>query len=328
MKKLTNREIRRLLSARGTLEPPDDLPGRIKAEIPDVLHVGAAGPEPERSHMILPVAGVRSLWLIAASLLVVIGAGFVALRVLGPSEDIAERIALDGVTVVRDVVVSVPERSTVERPKLAPAMPVAKSTTKGRPQAGPQSTKPTAKVESAATSQVQPPAEAEPGNTVAAAVVGATEQMAGALPEGNATDKGATADRPGTSRIARPAAVADKMEIAAAKPRAASGSIIVVARDSSGKSVAGAYVRLDVYGQPDINCGSRTTGVGGAATFCCVEPGTYRVCAQLPGFLAATARVMVTPGGQLNVPLTMEQPPADGEEHPWACPTPGTPAPR
>jgi len=328
MKKLTDREIRRLLSARGTLEPPDDLPGRIKAEIPDVLHVGAAGLEPERSHMILPVAGVRSLWLIAASLLVVIGAGFVALRVLGPSEDIAQRIALDGVTVVRDVVVSVPERSTVESPKLAPAMPVAKSTTKGRPQAGPQSAKPATKVESAATSQVQSPAEAEAGNTVAAAAVGATEQIARALPEGNATDKGATGDRPATPRVVRPAAVADKMEVAAAKPRAASGSIIVVARDSSGKSVAGAYVRLDVYDQPDVNCGSRTTGVGGAATFCCVEPGTYRVCAQLPGFLAATARVVVTPGGQLNVPLTMEQPPADGEEHPWACPTPGTPAPR
>lgn len=328
MKKLTDREIRRLLSARGTLEPPDDLPGRIKAEIPDVLHVGAAGLGPERSRMILPVAGIRSLWLIAASLLVVIGAGFVVLRLLGPSEDLAQRIALEGVTVVKDVVVSVPERSTVEEQKLASAMTVAKSTTKGERQAGPQSTKPAAKVESATTSQVQPPAEAEAGDTVAAAVVGTTEKMTGILPQGRATDEGATADHPVTSRMVRPAAVADKMEVAAAPLRAVPGSIIVAVQDSSGKPVVGVSVRLDLYDQPDVNCGSRTTGVGGVATFCCVEPGTYRVCAQLPGFLAAAARVGVTAGAQLKVPLTMERPPADGEQHPWACPTPGPPAPR
>ncbi|OFV82450.1 MAG: hypothetical protein A2Y78_02160 [Acidobacteria bacterium RBG_13_68_16] len=328
MKKLTDREIRRLLSVRGTLEPPDGLPGRIKAEIPDVLHVGAAGLEPERSRMIPPVAGVRSLWLIAASLLVVIGAGFVVLRLLGPSEDLARRIALEGVTVVKDVVVSVPERSTVERQKLASAMTMAKSTTKRERQKGPQSTKPAAKVESATTTQVQPPADAEAGDTVVAVVVGATEQMAGVVPQGRATDEGATVDRPVTSRMARPAAVADKMDVAAAPLQAVSGSIIVVVQDSSGKPVVGAVVRLDLYDRPDVNCGSRTTGVGGAATFCCVEPGTYRVCARLPGFLAAAARVVVTPGAQLNVPLAMERPPADGEEHPWPCPTPEPPAPR
>jgi len=328
MKKLTDREIRRLLSARGTLEPPDGLAGRIKSEIPELLHVDAAGLGPERNRMMLPVAGVRSLWLIAASLLVVIGAGFVVLRLLGPSEDLARRIALEGVTVVKDVVVSVPERSTVERQKLASAMTVAKSTTKRERQAGPQSTKPTPKAESAPAAQVQPPAEAEAGDTVAAAVVAATEQMAGALPQGGATEEGATADRPVTSRMARPAAVADKMEVAAAPPQAVSGSVVVLVQDSSGKPVVGASVRLDVYDQPDVNCGSGTTGVGGAATFCCVEPGAYRVCAQLPGFLAAGARVVVTPDAQLNVSLTMERPPADGAEHPWACPTPGPQTPR
>jgi hypothetical protein len=128
--------------------------------------------------------------------------------------------------------------------------------------------------------------------------------------------------------MARPAAVADKMERAAVPPQAVSGSIIVRVQDPSGRPVVGAHLRLDVYAQPDVNCGSRTTGVGGAATFCCVEPGTYRVCAQLPGFVAATARVEVTPGAQPNVSLTMERPPPDGKEHPWTCPTPGPPAPR
>lgn len=131
MKKLTDREVRRLLSARGTLDPPDDLAGRIKSEIPDVLHVDAAALGPERNRTMPPAAGLRSLWLIAVSLLVVIGAGFVVLRLLGPSEDLAQRIALEGVTVVKDVVVSVPERSTVERQKLASAMTAAESTKKG-----------------------------------------------------------------------------------------------------------------------------------------------------------------------------------------------------
>ena len=99
-------------------------------------------------------------------------------------------------------------------------------------------------------------------------------------------------------------------------------------KDSAGQPVAGASVRLDVYDQPDVNHGFRTTGVGGAATFCCVEPGAYRVCTQLPGFLATGARVVVTSGTQLNVPLTMERPPTDGAEHPWTCPTPGAPAPK
>jgi len=152
--------------------------------------------------------------------------------------------------------------------------------------------------------------------------------MTGALPQGNATDEGATATRPVTSRTARPSAVADKMEVAAAPLRAVSGSIIVAVQDPSGKPVVGAVVRLDLYDQLDVNFGSRKTGVGGAASFCCVEPGAYRVCAQLQGFVAATARVVVTSGAQLNVPLTMDRPPADGKEHPWTCATPGPPATR
>jgi hypothetical protein len=124
---------------------------------------------------------------------------------------------------------------------------------------------------------------------------------------------------------AQSAAVADKMERSARAPQAPSGSVLVAVRDDAGNTVAGASVRLDRSDQPDVNCGSRTTGAGGAASFCCVTPGTYQICAQLQGFVAGTADVVVAPGAQLSVSLTLNRPPADGHEHPWTCPTPGPP---
>ena len=329
MKKLTDKEIRRLLSARGTPEPPGGLADRIKAQIPEVLQVGGTGLEPQSARMMPPrSAGLRPFWLIAASLLLVIGAGFMVVRLLGPSEDLAQRIALDGVTVIKDVVVTVPERSTVERQKLASAMTVAKSTKKGERRAAPPNARAAAKVESATIGEVQPPIEAETGDTKALIVAGTTEQMAVVTPQNRAADEIAIAGHAATSRLARPAAVADRMERAAAPLQTASGSIIVVVQDAAGKPVVGASVRLDLPDRPDVNCGSRVTGAGGAASFCCLAPGTYRVCAQLPGLLAVSEKVVVTPGAQLNVPLTMDRPPADGKEHPWTCPIPGPPATR
>jgi hypothetical protein len=329
MKKLTAKEIERLLSAWGTSEPPEGLADRIKAAIPGVLQVGGTGLEPQSARVMPPrPAGLRPFWLIAASLLVVVGAGFMVVRLLGPSENLAQRIALDGVTVIKDVVVTVPERSTVERQKLASTMTVAKSAKKGERRAAPPNARAAAKVESATIGEVQPPIEAETGETSAMVVAGTTEQMAVVMPQNRAADEIAIAGHPATSRLARPAAVTDKMERPAAPLQTASGSVIVVVQDAEGKPVVGASVRLDLPDRPDVNCGSRETGAGGAATFCCVAPGTYRVCVQLPGFVAASEKVVVTPSAQLNVPLTLKRPPADGKEHPWTCPTPGPPTTR
>jgi len=87
-------------------------------------------------------------------------------------------------------------------------------------------------------------------------------------------------------------------------------------------------VQLERGDRPNVNSGSRETGADGAATFCCVAPGSYRICAQLPGYLATTSEAVVTSGAHLNVPLTLDRPPTDGKEHPWTCPTPRPPASR
>jgi hypothetical protein len=329
MKKLTHKEIERLLSARGTPEPPEGLADRIKAEIPEVLQVGGTGLEPENVRAMPPrSAGLRPFWLIAASLLVVIGAGFMVVRLLGPSEDLAQRIALDGVTIVKDVVISVPERSTIEGQKLASAMALEKPAEKSARPAAPQQARGAAADESATLGKTQPAAEAEARDAGGTLVAGNEKPAAVVLPPNRAAEEVAIAGYAAVSNEARSVAPADKMERVAAPAQAASGSIIVVVQDAAGKPVAGAFVRLDLADRRDANCGSREAGAGGAASFCCVAPGTYRLCAQLPGFVAVVARLVVTPGAQLNVPLTMNRPPADGKEHPWTCPTPGPPASR
>jgi hypothetical protein len=121
MKKLSDKEIARALSQRGTPEPPSGLAGQIKAEIPELLEVGGGAFEPTGRGGGLRFGGLRPLWLIAACLLVVMGAGFMALRLLTPPTDLSREIALGGVTRITDVVVTVPERGTVEGQKLAMA---------------------------------------------------------------------------------------------------------------------------------------------------------------------------------------------------------------
>ncbi len=329
MKKLTDREIERLLSARGTPEPPESLAGRIKAEIPEVLQVGGTGFEPESLRTVPSrSAGFRPLWLIAASLLVVIGAGFMAVRLLGPSDDLARQIALNGVTVIQDVVVTVPERSTGEKQKLASATTVAKPTTKGERPAAPFKARGISKDESATHGKVQPPVEVETIAGRVTTLARTPEEPVAVAAQSRVAEENVVAGYPEASAEARSVTVADKMERPAAPPHPAAGSIIVVVQDKAGKPVAGASVRLDRGEQPNVNFGSRETGGGGAATFCCVVPGSYRICAQLQGFVAATATVVVTPSAQCKVSLTLDRPPSDGEDHPWTCPTPRPPASR
>ncbi|HYO15273.1 MAG TPA: von Willebrand factor type A domain-containing protein, partial [Thermoanaerobaculia bacterium] len=121
MSRLTEREIARRLAEREDFEPPADLLERIKNEIPPAVTVGNQAPDTEQE------AGMptRQRWLIAASLIAMIGAGLVALEVgllrseseLAVEEPAAER--------------------TIQASKAAPASP-APAPQATRPQAGAQ----------------------------------------------------------------------------------------------------------------------------------------------------------------------------------------------
>jgi hypothetical protein len=387
MKRITDREIRRLLSARGVPEPPPHLADRIKGEIPDVLQVGGPEPRPEgvRGFPSRTLA-LRRSWLLAASLLVVIGAGFVAVRVFAPTSDLAREIALGGVVRIKDVVVTVPERSTVETMNLAksgvPHQAVALES--------PSAPKSAAKGFAAkpALTESAPVTASRPTGSLALTITDGREPVGGAAITATRTDDQTGARRttttgadgraelrrlpPGTYQVRSempgfqdagttvrvaggaedsinlamaPKKVAEEVSVAGAfeprsrmmaaqssvneAPAAASresvskGSIVVTVHDSAGQPLPEATVLLTFSDQPAVGCGFRTTGKAGVATFCCVIPHTYRVCAQLRGF-APTARdgIVVSTGRQLDVEITMERSPADGGEHPWTCPTP------
>jgi Ca-activated chloride channel family protein len=76
MSRLTEREIARRLAEREDFEPPADLLERIKNEIPPAVTVGPQAPETEKETG-MPL---RQRWLIAASILAMIGAGLVAFQ--------------------------------------------------------------------------------------------------------------------------------------------------------------------------------------------------------------------------------------------------------
>jgi hypothetical protein len=385
MKRLTDREIRRLLSARGVPEPPPGLADRIKNEIPDVLQVGGPEPRPQGVRGFPPrVPALRPLWVVAASLLVVIGAGFVAVRVFAPTSDLAREIALGGVVRVKDVVVTVPERSTVDRKKLAKS---------GSPQAlaleaasAPKSAAKRFAAEPAPTGGAEVTAS-RPTGSLALTVTDGQGPLPGAaiaairiddrtgarrttttgadghaelhrLPAGTYQvrsqmpgfqDAGATVRVAGGAedsvnlamtpkKVAEELTVAGNLEVtsslataattsapsapAAAPGQPAKGSIVVTVHDASGKPIEGATVLLAFSDRPEVGCGFRVTGTGGVATFCCVIPHAYRVCAQLRGFIpAAKDGLVVSAGRPLDVEITMERAPAGGGEHPWTCPT-------
>jgi hypothetical protein len=148
------------------------------------------------------------------------------------------------------------------------------------------------------------------------------------MPQSRVTEEAVVPGHPEVSGEARSVAAADTMGRAAAPVPEAAGSIVVVVQDNVGKPVVGASVQLERGDRPSVTSGSTETGAAGAATFSGVVPGSYRICAQLPGYLAATSEVVVTSITHLNVPLTLNRPPSDGKEHPWTCPTPRPPASR
>jgi len=123
MSRLNEREIARKLAERDELEPPAGLLDRIKSEIPPSVRIGTEAPGAERRN---PLPSTRR-WLIAASLVATVGAGFFALR-LGEEAPSLERPAL-------------PVPTTAAPALPAPQAPMEAGEAK-RPQAPPPAPKP------------------------------------------------------------------------------------------------------------------------------------------------------------------------------------------
>jgi hypothetical protein len=105
-------ELQRLLVPPPVGEPPSGLASRIKAEIPDELPVPAPSTGGGRGWLLS--APVR---LLAASVLLGIGVGWVTASLVRPPENLARDIALDGVLTIpfEPVEVLVPPRWQAER---------------------------------------------------------------------------------------------------------------------------------------------------------------------------------------------------------------------
>ncbi len=110
MRKLTEKEIARLLAARATPEPPSGLADRIKAEIPGSIRIERRPLHTGRRWLLPPlVEGLQPTWLAAASILMVLGVGIVAARIPAQPDDVWKWMALSGVVHIDDVVVTAPQ---------------------------------------------------------------------------------------------------------------------------------------------------------------------------------------------------------------------------
>ena len=88
MSRSSEREIARRLAERDELEPPAGLLDKIKSEIPPSVHIGTGTPDERRSPM-----PFQQRWLIAASLVAMVGAGLFALRVREQAPPLARAAA-------------------------------------------------------------------------------------------------------------------------------------------------------------------------------------------------------------------------------------------
>ena len=86
MSRMNEREIARKLAEREELEPPAGLLEKIKSEIPPSIPVGTEMPEVETPSPVAP----RQRWLMAASVVAMIGAGLLALQVRTPMAPVQE----------------------------------------------------------------------------------------------------------------------------------------------------------------------------------------------------------------------------------------------
>jgi hypothetical protein len=337
MKKLSDKQIARALSQRGTPEPPPGLARQIKAEIPGQIEVGGGAFERTGAGDAVRFGGLRPLWLIAASLLVVIGAGFMALRLLTPPADLSREIALGGVTRITEVVVTVPERSTVEGQKLAMAETDAAKTARGA--AHPASSNLVAEATTART-QREAKAKAEeqhglgkadtraadratqPGTVRAseyAPAPTAVAVMADALRNGGregsaetGTVRAAAAPAPPAIAAAVPvgeAVVAQDKGSPGTSARAAAPKVLlaaaparetvtVVVRTAAGAAVAGVPVSLVSLEKKDARPLEGVTGADGAVAFAAVPPGRYRATGRPAGGSAVVLEPLEVPAGQ------------------------------
>jgi len=348
MKKLSDKEITRLLAQRGMPEPPPGLARQIKAEIPGQLEVGGGALEPTGRSGAMPFGGLRPLWMIAASLLVVIGAGFVALRLLTPPAELSREIALGGVTRITDVVVTVPERSTVERQKLAMAENrVAKAavqpvnppavTLKADARAASLQLEPKAKAEERlelgkaeprAADQAAVPVGTSARETraeEAEAVVSAAAQYADERKAPAETDKVRAAAAPAAPAVTgavplREAVVAQDMGSPGKGAREAAPKVLLAAaparetvtlvvRTAAGVTVAGVPVSLLSVEKKDAKPLEGITGADGAVAFAAVPPGRYRATARPSGGSAVVLEPIDVPAGQSRT-FELRLPPA------------------
>ena len=126
MKKLTQREIARLLAARATPEPPAGLAESIKAEIPGSIRLDRRTFQPGRRWLMPPLAeGLHPSWLAAASVLLVLGVGMVAARIPAQPDDVWKWMALSGVVHIDDIVVTAPAPTEPQGIAVAMAQPPA-----------------------------------------------------------------------------------------------------------------------------------------------------------------------------------------------------------
>jgi len=108
MTRISDRELKDRLRAAGRPEPPANLLEQLKSEIPDNLAVGGDGLRLAGRSERPRVVGIRQVTLLAASLLVVVGTGFLAFTVLAPERSYLDRTAFDQVP--EAYVVTVPPR--------------------------------------------------------------------------------------------------------------------------------------------------------------------------------------------------------------------------
>lgn len=115
-KRVSEDDLQRLLAAPPVPQPPSDLAARIRAEIPENLLVASSACEPSRERK-RPWFLSAPPRLLAASVLVGIGVGWVTASLVRPPDNLARDIALDGVLTIpfEPVEVLVPPRWQAER---------------------------------------------------------------------------------------------------------------------------------------------------------------------------------------------------------------------
>ena len=123
MTRISDRELKDRLRAAGRPEPPANLLEQLKSEIPDNLAVGGDGLRLAGRSERPRVVGIRQVTQLAASLLVVVGTGFLAFTVLAPERSYLDRTAFDQVP--EAYVVTVPPRIFVAAKREQQRSPVS-----------------------------------------------------------------------------------------------------------------------------------------------------------------------------------------------------------